>query len=802
MCSFIKNTILLLVASFLFAACSNDVDFFSSEKEEYVNGELLVNFDCSLADSPSTRSFDGQTVKKSFADGDVIHVIGTFQTKYFVDDGSKEETGTEVRYGALQFDKRSRRWEHLAGNELTWPSVAVSGTFKAYYIFGQNGTLLPNAEAVTYSLSKVTPETDPLYAESSENIVYGHGVDLNFNHLCTHLTLIDLEPMVSDNYFFYRSAPTNAPTDDPADAPESSDKFNNAYQFSLIKDENGVPDFNFQFCQQPDENYNGLVYVSANTQQLTIKGDNDEDKVITQVEYFLPPGRYETFKLCYPTSAPAYDDYITYDYNKIPEDIGGVDNKNTEPNLDAGKSYTLTVTKSSGVTIISPPPPGSWDESDPDGDIDVEEFLRAVCENKEYTDTKGVKVLEKTATGTKLLRNLDFKFCNYNKEFTSGLIPNLLAGSVFDGNYHYICYIGSSLFRYNYGTIQNLGIKVGKIEATSYEVPGEYEDHDADMSRHGALCKWNRGNAVIDNVRLSDIKMTIKVKSEIRVGDNDTEVHNIGCVLGSNTGKVNKLELGGTFELTVLNYDDKEKPTYKDNVNAEVLIGGIVGQNAGEGEIDDVSNYQESSSITIYNQCVGPLGAYAVGGIVGQSSGYIKNVILPKVTIDGRASSGVTSYIGGMAGQILVSNEGTASLNSCIVGGLVRAGTSKPEGAISSVSYIGGIAGTVLGVPVWDCRASVSVYGTEPDKAKEDVLYGAGGAFGRIRKSDNYDLKDLIVYGNTLSANITAPYTSYVGNFAGIVPPGQDWNNDYANKNIIVRQFNGINNIGTDLEEK
>ena len=72
-----------------------------------------------------------------------------------------------------------------------------------------------------------------------------------------------------------------------------------------------------------------------------------------------------------------------------------------------------------------------------------------------------------------------------------------------------------------------------------------------------------------------------------------------------------------------------------------------------------------------------------------------------------------------------------------------------------------------------------------------NVTYGTGGAFGRILKPSTFT--DLIVYGPKLQSptgvNTSDTYTTYVGNFAGIGPEGQDWDTDYAGNNIMLNQF-------------
>lgn len=780
----IKTILYIVFMLPLFAGCSDDLFLHSDD----LNGERPIEFDFLLPDISGTRAFaDGDNVKRKFESGDMIHVLGTFNTEFFEEGSDTKKTGKEKRYGALRYN--GKKWEAVAGSMLTWPTIATSGQFEAYYISGSDGVLTGDDPSETYLLSDITPASDPLKAVSDANIGYGRAVRLNFHHICAHLTLIDLEPMVAMNYFFH--------TDYPLD-PETKKElpFNNAFKISLGKSEDpeteGQPTLNFEFCQKPDESFDDFVYISADAIETETTDESGKAVVITKAGYFLEPGYYETFSLHYPATKPNTYNYLKYDYKKIPDNVRDTDVPNTPPNLEAGKSYNLTITKSSGVEMINPPTAGGWDESDVYFKVNVEEFLKAVNSKKDYF-YEDVQILQATADGVKLLHNVDFHNFRYS-DLTDNFRPNIDQGTVFDGNYHYIQNLASPLFRYNYGTIRNVGIKNIEINAVSYEK----DNTNDDMSRHGALCMRNNINATISNVRIKDVNMNIAVKSLVRVEHPDgSETHNIGCVLGSNTGQVSGVALSGNFSLNVSGLDEDD---FEKNVNASVLIGGIVGQNAATGKIYDVSSYEGTPSFTITNACIGPIGSYSVGGVVGESTGIITGVILSNMTIDGSKSKGVTSYMGGMAGQLTVSSDltYTAAISSCIAGGKITAGTTTPFGDITSGSYIGGIAGANKGVPVTDCRTTVSVYGSL--NASENGIYATGGAFGRIREASK--IEDLIVYGAALvKPKPSGPAEmNYVGNFAGIIPKEQNWDTDYAEKNIIVRVFNGIENIGASLD--
>lgn len=778
MLRYIKRLSFILMLVILLGGCTDD--WLVKEPEGYFNGEKIVEFNFEWPDE-TTRGFDDNVnVKHKFTKGDMIHVVGTFNTRALQEDGSSI-TGMESRYGALQFDGIS--WRSVDNSKLTWPSISTDGQFYAYYVSGSDGVITENGgNSITpILLQNITPASDPLYAPLSAKVEYGHAVKLNFDHLCTYLQLIDLEPMVASEYFFTTNGLKESENGE-------SKTFNNAFRIFLTQNESeelkGDPVLNFEFLTIPDSQYAGAVQISSKV----TKDYSSDGKEIAIAGYFLEPGFYETFKLSYPSTAPQTFDYLTYDYNNIPKNSGNVDYQVVPPQLKAGTTYNLTITKSPGITINTPPGGGGWDEEGPLFDVDVEDFLKAVCRGDEYYNSDGAQILEKTANGSKLLHNVDFKWEDYTNGFSDSFEPNLQGNVTFDGNYHYIDHLGSPFLRYNYGNILNLGIRNIRFNATSEKL----DNTNTDRSRFGALCAWNRDVATIENVRVENVDMNILVSSAISDDSDGSETHNIGCTVGSNTGKISGMGIDGTFNLTVGGTDN--------SVSASVLIGGIAGQNAAGATISDVSMLSDSFRLNITNTCKGNIGSYSIGGVTGESTGNLIGIYLSNINLDSRSSSGVTSYIGGIAGQVSSSSNSSGILDSCVVSGLVYAGNTAQYNDLNSGSYIGGLVGADLDVPVIDCRAAVSVYGSQT--ANTDVLYATGGAFGRIRVASSglYRYENITAYGSVLQApGASQSIVSYVGNFAGIVPVGQSWEDDYAPHNIVVRQFNQVQNIGTTM---
>lgn len=718
-------------------SCSDDHDF-RFERPSDDDGELPVDFSMIFPDEfeneSGTRSIENP--RDRFTPGDVIHIQGTFVMNY---DGVDREPVT--RYGALSYN--GKKWVPVEGSLLKWPNMSTSGTFKAYFIYNSNGLLKPeDTQTSVYSLSDITPQTDPLQAISASNIPYGNAVKLEFTHICSYLSITSLEPIVTTSYWFMLPETATTPT-----------VLNNAFYLSL----NENNELSFNFTSQGDPNFDNLVYIGYTVPQT-------EDAIVNQANFFLEPGLYENFLLSYPTVAPNYLEYLEYNYSNVPQ------NEETTPvvpNFQANTTYTLDISKAPGVSITLPPDAEGWDESDQVFKVDVEAFLRAVNAGSEYFEN-GVKILEQTPIGTRLLYNVDFQFYEYNI-FPNGdgtyFQPNINEGQVFDGGYHYIWNLGSPFIRYNLGTIQNLGLKTVNANITTVENANE----NLDLSRQGGLCNWNRSTGVIKNIRVTE---NVTINAQV-LNDDDQETHNIGCIIGSNTGLVEEVYLSGDFNLNVTNYyDSTAEVNYP--VIATVLIGGIVGQEAGSGNISQIGPLDGANvSFTITNSCTGNSGAYYVGGIVGQNNGFIDNVVIPSVNINGTASSGVASYMGSIAGDLQTTDN--AGLSYCNVVGTIQAGKTKPFGSVNSVSYTGGISGGLQNVPVQNCNVTVNIYG--PTETTEKVTYATGGAFGRIRTLT--DISYVIALGGVLQGP-----AQYMGNFAGIAPEGTQ--SSYNRADIIV----------------
>lgn len=747
------NLFYLILFLFGLSSCvADDFDLHDPFPED--DNELPVDFTFLLPgeEEPGGRSIENPKTK--FNEGDIIHIVGTFKAIY-----NNDQEVVVVRYGALR--KVKNGWDTVPGNKMKWPNMATTGSFQAYWISGSTGLLNVN-ESLEMNLSDVTPTTDPLMATSEPDISYGRGVRMQFEHLCSYLTLTALEPMVSDTYWI-------------APDPNSQTPIYNGFKLTLEE----TNTLNFEFIEIPNDDYGGLVYVAGQAFNYE-DSSNGVLTTNTYANFFLAPGTYNQFSIRYPGLPPYSYEFLKYDFENIQPGAAGDNIPNVVPELKAGNTYVLNVTKSPGITIVAPPSAEGWDESGAFYDVDVEEFLRAAtdAEGQDYYNDTGTQILQKTSTGVKLLHNITFNYAPYNGVFDN-FEANINEGQIFDGDYHYIAGIASPVFRYNYGTIKNLGLK----QIKGVLVTDKNDDSGHDMSRQGLICQWNRGGT-LQNIRLPE-GGTITGMVKQTVGS-DNENHDIGIVTGTNTGTIDGLELGGTFNFTLSGYYEEGGTPMA--VNVTVNFGGICGQN--NNMISNVDSPDNNLNLKLVNNCQGVTGALYTGGLAGYSSGGFSDIVLQTVNVDCSQSKGQNLYSGGMAGELTSTDTGSTmvGVDNCIVGGAVKAGEANYYAGnhTDSSNLTGGLSGTLSNTTVTGFRVSMDIQGPLTDS--DDVLDGTGGVFGRIRSQS--PMSNIIAYGPALSG------AGYLGNFAGIVPAGMTWD-DYAAMGIVVRQFVDVN-IGSD----
>lgn len=793
--SVIKHKIFLIYILFLalLATGCGDEDLFLTGNGDG-SDELPVSITAMIEEEGHTRAAIPQ-VKKSFAKEDVIQVSAEFT----LEDGT-----TERRYGAFKFDGTSK-WNPVE-KTLTWPNTATSGKFYAYFVRTVTQNLKPGSKTTNFLLSSLTSSTsftandktytDPMYAPETEVPQYGGGVNFRFSHLCTYLTLDEL-PNLRNPQTEYWFIGTSVKELNNQTTPKA---FNNAYYLELSADNQ----LSFHFTQQADNNYHapgsseGLVYISgAPTIVETGSGDNATE--VTSVSYFLEPGFYDKFELVNPT-IDSYYEYLKYDYSSLSGGGAATGSDIVPPALAAGCTYTMNTTVAPGVIVTIPAvtEPEGWDDNGSYYNIDVEAFLRAVYAREDYYNEENTQILRREEGGVKLLHNVDFRFAEYTFFGNDLFSPDVAGTTVFDGGHHYISHLGCPLFRRVSGTVQNLGINQVKADIISKETPltSENRDKDTDLSRSGAVCRYNTGH--IDNIRVTggvDFKVGISVDSEI---ENDQQAHNVGLIVGENRGEISNIWLSGPINLSTFNASQ----TSSDIEDATVFFGGMVGQNAGSAKITYIQSLDEpgfdAPDLTLTNSCVGKKAAYYVGGVVGFSTATMEvaEITLRSITINCSRSKGLSSFVGLVGGEMNVDGNMGQLLN-CVFNGSASAGmTSGAEGSSGDcVNYLGGLTGALRGVRISNCMVGIGTL--TAGTGDNGTIFGTGGAFGRIREgTDTSKIMNINVAGNRPNGN-----GKTYGAFAGIVPLNVSWNASFSNNNIYISFVSAGDYIGQNMNQ-
>lgn len=752
----IINKLILVILPMLMAigsnSCRDDEFLLGNVDYDKIDG-LPVEIEAFLPETLSTRIFED--VKTSFEKGELIHIVAEFNC---VNNGEEYKLR---KYAAMTFQGKGSWTPFNADTGLSWPGDAVSATFSAYFIPGSNG-ILSSQTMEPKLLNSYTYADDPLEAHAV-NVPYGHTVGFNFTHLFAHLTLFDLQVGISDRFWLTREE-------------GGVNKLNNAFH---IEYDPVATEIKPVFSAIGDEKYGGMVYLTSNM----IMRERDEEDV-AEVNYFIEPGLYDDFQVRYPRTSSQASTYLTY------RSTGSSGAKY----LHGNGRYEFSVLRSLGIVTVEKPGTG-WDETtEPFVVIDVEKFLKAANAGLDYFEEDPntgelVHILLATDSGTELLRNVDFQFKYYEvfpaNDTDPEFIPNM--SKTFDGGYHYIYNIGCPLFHDNTGAIKNVGIRTGSTKGHPLESNERYpvNGHTEDFSRQGMIARINHGT--VNNLRISDLDMTVKIQTTNEELP-DQEAHNAGLLFGTNLGYIYDISLSGNFSLTVENADGE-------TIMPTVSMGGITGQNLSY--ISNISPLEGSElSLTINNKCNGPAGVYIIGGVAGNQTGYIYDVLLPKVDINSGESVGQHSYIGGLVGRIAETTGDPATLASSAVKGEVTAGKSSSAMGIISNSYTGGLVGymNIQGI-ITNCSSSCSVAG--PTVLSQGAVYATGGAFGRIVRTEGViegNIQTVAAFGEKLEGQ------GYLGCFSGIVPVDYDWNY-FSSKQNTVKKYRTIDYIGASLSQ-
>lgn len=483
--------------------------------------------------------------------------------------------------------------------------------------------------------------------------------------------------------------------------------------------------------------------------------------------FYLAPGDYSNVNITYPYGLS----YLTL------TDVEGL------RNLEENTIYTLDIKSGSGNVDEAddedwwPDPDDKTDDVLLDTD-DINRLLQAIHDGTEYVTENGTLILAADNSGTYLLRNVDFQ----KNSFTPQVLPN---GTVFDGKYHYIKNVsGSALFSGINGRVSNLGIAGGEVVRT-------------DFNNMGILTPTASVSAFMNNLRVKNISIIHQPSSM-------EGVCNIGALVGSNSGTIYEVKLGGNINVEIKS----------DDAPGRVHVGGLVGQSSGS--ITNVSLLDDDDPVQVNVVCDCRFhkesgqqqieGDRYVGGLAGLSTGNVNNCRI-SATVTAANSQGVLMYTGGLIGMLRGSDEGgaagtaTVSLSSSIASGEVTGGLAFPlDNTINGEgrSYTGGLVGYAYSVAsITDCKSMGIVHGHDYQidfSPYENAYYAIGGAFGQVYGANT----NTTISGVDARSEIHTDLSFESGTlyFIGLFAGRSDRDYKAGNSNHNTGNYNFIGEIG------
>lgn len=714
-------------------------------------GGLPIEFVMDFAPTQPLTRADGSEItieeeKTAFEDGDIIQIVANFYCKENLADPNseivlmpEESICTMLQYQKSESDNIGK-WVNYEpvpgkGKPLYWPWKSEEATFQAFYYPGFNGFIDPENETLPVLLDSVDIKTNPLMANETARIPYGNAVHLTFNHICTRLVLTDLKDVTGGADYSRLWLENLSTTNNPG---------TNAFKLRLNKENSetesanqGRLSFNCSFTSE--ENAEQKILIGGRSATISKNNSNEKE---TAIIFFLPEGDYSDVTLARRFGRPLLN------WKDVTE----------LKSLKAGESYIVSLNELKGNITIEDD--DNWWEDDktpikPEAEyFDLNKFLKSIADGVPYSyndkDGKKITVLEELEENHLVLaQNIDFN----NQDFTAQNIPSTV---ILDGSGHYFSNVKKPVFTRIEGKIHNLGFKDCNV---SVNLRNSDEEHYA-YRRIGVLANTNYGT--IDNIRLSDIQITINDM----VADGTYEV---GSLIGDSQGSINNIEL------------DNITVTTKDITVASgtLMLGGLVGQTTQKGPLEKVSMYTNTKILVTNNTKINN-GSVYTGGLIGLSSSNIKECNI-HADVNTANATGTWLYTGGIVGSMRNQINGSSGTTETSVEnstetnpdhilleysqniGNVTGGEciGKISGSVVSTGHsaTGGLVGYSLRADIKNCivDGNVSSYiGENHNSATQAYeFYTIGGLAGAVRAAENETTKDYpIVTNNSVYANI------------------------------------------------
>lgn len=364
----------------------------------------------------------------------------------------------------------------------------------------------------------------------------------------------------------------------------------------------------------------------------------------------------------------------------------------------------------------------------------------------------------------------------------------------------------------NKGTIQNVCVSDLTVKITCWHYVS-HRTSSAETLWLNAGILAGKNNGTIENSRLTNtVKAEMNTQmysmTEMRLDDNFTRTWAAyGTIVGTNCGQVK-----GVTSSAVLSSDASrtdEKADWLSNYYAyayfPLQVGGLVGNNAAEGTIE---NSLSNAELYVHHSATAArkfLGILDIGGITGVNYGQISKCYVSKNTVID-AYSNAETRVGGISGT----NDGKA---------VIKASYSEAEFIVGNASksektYFGGIVG-LNNAAVSYCYAVMDNIGCNPIAFNGEGISGyCGGLFGYGQQSSSAINCYAIIndgspvslastnQGKSVGATVVKCYTYLTGNATGFSVEGDA--TDCATEDDLLAQIAKLGyanmgfTIGTD----
>ena len=722
---------------------------------------------------------------REWKDGDAIQITAVFNGEKITDKNSRQQ------YCCYKYNSTLDEWEpDVPVNKLMWPVGVESAEFTAYYVEGIKGAFSGGTEVrdTVFLLGNIEEGSDPLYCTFHAD--YGESVHLNFQHLCTHLTLADVKTEISDIYWLYGNAGTEA----------SASEIPNAYKLEYDAAANKLK---FSFVESLKSTTGGSVDKLTGEHYVVSRKRSVDKDGSGWVDFYLAPSTKSEGETREPDATYTYGKNCKLNYvNNHPYLSFTSDDLDK---LEAGVHYELSVERSTGIVpepqTDFPDKPGS--ES---GYVHIPDLLDGMVNGNDVLDAKGQLVLKSTGeTYPRLLRDVDFHNFNpidyingegdFDPENKESIVPEnfrtgphkdwkmpRLNGKMLDGDYHSFLHVAYPIF-YNIESseIYNLAIRDSKVNITvddiqemdRLQIQGAVATEGATNTEFGILANIFSGK--LSRFLLENVDMTVHLNNELWTASAGI-TYSIGCVAGkqstsssSDAERIERVELRGNVNLTVTTDGGTVN-------NRQDICAGVIAGQSGASIAGITCTEGLGTGTPIPGKCtiILPINGennVKAGGLVGKEVMMLQNVSCD-VVVDASRLRVAQCYVGGLVGEIVNENANFGSLLDCTANVTVTGGISHGiNNTTYSYSYCGGIAGKASHADVQRIYIRGSVKGGEETEAQTSnsqmLVFATGGGFGYVTESQ---LKDCRTFADVTGADLKTSgiFCNYTGRFVGM----------------------------------